>query len=111
MVGFEVDGDALGGFKVALLPIEAIFRTAAGRNTLEFAMLCVGAALLAEFGDGTFFDPQFWGEPELDRAQEHRGGAAVAAARLRAQCFARGAEEQEKAQVAFPGWASLGVAG
>ncbi len=101
LVGFVLPDPAVSGFEVWLEPQDADFRSGSGRPTTEFAMQCLGAALLAEATGGTYDDPQ--------AGQTYRGGDAIDAALRETARFLRTARSHERVHHPFPGWAELGV--
>jgi hypothetical protein len=98
LVGVPISEDAAAGIEVWFDESGAYFRSAAGRTTTEFALQCLGAALLAELGNGSYFDPQ--------AGETHASADAVAAARREIESFVAGAEDEELLVQPFPGWAA-----
>ena len=58
LIGFVLPGDALAKVEIFFRDKIAHFRTAAERSTTEFAIQCVGAALVASLTKGMYADEQ-----------------------------------------------------
>jgi hypothetical protein len=103
LTGVVLPGSATGGFEVSFEATEsgheASFRFGAGGPTLEFALLCIGAALLAEMTHGTYVDPS--------SADDLEGADALAAAKETIRTYVADAADSERVYHPFPGWAAL----
>lgn len=58
LIGIELRGPSLSGFEVSFDGDSVNFRSAMGRTSTEFALLCLCAAELACMRDGLYRDPQ-----------------------------------------------------
>lgn len=58
LLGTELRPPAISGFEISFHESGASFRSAMGRTTTEFALLCLCAAELARETDGEYHDPQ-----------------------------------------------------
>jgi hypothetical protein len=74
LIGIELKAPALSGFEVDFHGDSAFFRSAMGRTSTEFALLCLCAAELACMTDGVYRDPQ----SGKDHQGEDAGTAALA---------------------------------
>jgi hypothetical protein len=101
LVGITLPDPGVSGFELSFEKKEAYFRSASGRPTTEFAMQCLGAALLAEATGGSYDDPQ--------AGKKYRGAAAIDAALDEIRMFVPTARPHERVHHSFPGWAELGV--
>ena len=72
LIGTELKAPALSGFEVNFRGDSAFFRSAMGRTSTEFALLCLCAAELACMTDGVYRDPQ--------SGKDHQGEDARTAA-------------------------------
>lgn len=99
LIGFPLPGDAVSGFEVDFMADMAHFRSASGRPTTEFALLCLSAATLAQLTGGFYCDPQSGGE--------HAAADAVPVALGEIESFLRTARDSEFVNHAFPGWNAL----
>jgi len=108
LIGMPLPGVAVSGFEVSFdqggtsngATTVVSFRFAYGVPTTEFAMLCVGAALLAALSNGKYIDPQ--------SGAEHVGRDSVDAAKATVRDFLMHATESERVHHPFPGWEELG---
>ena len=101
LVGLALPDAAVSGFEVSFGAEDTFFRFGSGGPTTEFAMLCLGAALLAEAVDGVYENPQ--------SGEHHRGAAAIDAALAEIRAFVKAAGPRERVHHSFPGWKALGV--
>ena len=99
LTGVRLGGPAVAGFEIAFGPQSAHLRTAAGRTTTDFALQCVGAALLAGLTGGEYIDDQ--NELVCGPAE------ALAAAEREVRAFLAAAGPEELATHPFPGWSAL----
>jgi hypothetical protein len=58
LIGTRLKPPSLSGFEVYFAVPEVSFRSAMGRTSTEFALMCICAGLLAFISRGTYFDPQ-----------------------------------------------------
>ena len=101
LVGIDLPNDAVSGFELWINETTADFRSGAGRPTTEFAIQCIGAALLARLTNGTYVDPQ--------EGARYPAAEALDAALREVKAFVAGARDRELVHDRFPGWAELGV--
>ena len=57
-IGEEIASPAMSGFEVDFDESSASFRSAMGRTTTEFSLLCLCAAELTQITNGEYHDPQ-----------------------------------------------------
>lgn len=101
LVGINLPNDAVSGFELWIEDTEADFRSGAGRPTTEFAIQCIGAALLARLTSGSYVDPQ--------EGARYSAAEALDAAVREVKAFVADARDRELVHHPFPGWAALGV--
>jgi len=99
LIGIELPSEAGSGFEVAFEQGSATFGFQLGGPTTEFAVLCVGAALLAELADGVCFNPQ--------SGEQFQGQQAIEPAKQEIVAFLTEAGERERTHHPFPGWTAL----
>jgi len=96
LIDAELKSPAISGFEVDFEGNQAFFRSAMGRTTTEFALLCLCAAELAIETDGEYFDPQ---TGEVFRGDEARRAAST---EITATLDFDGAAD--RVQYPFEGW-------
>ncbi len=110
LVGVSLPAAAIGGFEVSFDEPDAFdggnkrcahFRFGWGGPSLEFAMLCIGAALLAQLTNGTYVDPQ--------SGEEHDRDACLAAAKTSVREFLHQQRAVSLEVHSFSSWEDLGV--
>lgn len=99
LIGFALPSEGVSGFEIDFSTDTAHFRSANGRPTTEFALICLGAATLAQLAGGSYCDPQ--------SGSDHAGDAAVAVALKEIESFLGTARDSELVNHPFPGWDAL----
>ena len=99
LIGVDIDEPVISGFEIDFEIESAHLRTAAGRTTVEFALQCLGAAILTKLSDGEYIDDQ---NGIVCKATD----AFVAAAK-ETRYYLSTAGAEELAKYPFPGWAAL----
>lgn len=99
LIGVELDEPVISGFEVGFEADFAHLRTAMGRTTTEFALLCFGAAILAKLSGGEYFDDQ--------NGLVCNAVDALVAAEKEVTCYRRTASTDELTKHPFTGWTEL----
>ena len=100
-IGLKLSETALSGFEIDFSPDSAWIHTSMGRTTTEFALQCLGAALLAKLCGGEYFDGQ--------NGLECAGVNALEAVKKEIAAYLPHARKHGGlTSYPFPGWEALG---
>lgn len=96
LIGVRLEEPIISGFEVWFCDGSAEFHSPMGRSISEFALLCLGAATLANLSDGRYIDRQ--------NGIICGGVEAIRAAEAEVRDFVATARPKHLVSMRFPGW-------